>query len=79
MQGWFKIKGAAGYSDLSPRTMRALLKQGLPYSRLPSGTVLISREALDDFFSRFEVRENQVDQIVDEVVRDFIAEESGAN
>ena len=68
-RGWLKVKESAVYCGLSERTIRELLKQGLRHSRLDSGTVLIKTEWIDEFFSRFEVRENEADRIVEEVIR----------
>jgi predicted site-specific integrase-resolvase len=67
--GWLKIKTAAKYIDVSPRTLRHYLKCGLKYSRLPSGSILIRREDLDIYLMKFIVaEENPVGQIVDDVV-----------
>ena len=41
MEGWACIKKAAQYADVSVRTMRDWLKEGLKHSRLPSGTIRI--------------------------------------
>lgn len=71
-EGWRKIKGAAKHCDLSERTLRGLLKQGLPHSRLPSGTILISLRLLDEYLEALEVKENKVDQIVEEVVAELV-------
>ncbi|MGD8389838.1 MAG: helix-turn-helix domain-containing protein [Desulfobacteraceae bacterium] len=71
MRGWMKIPKAAEYAGLGTRTLRKLLRQGLRHSRLPSGTVLISIEAVDEFLAGFEVREDKVAQIVDAVVSDL--------
>ena len=69
--GWMKIKSAAAYADVSSRTMRRLLKQGLRYSRLPSGTVLIKQSWIDEYLTQFESSEDEVRQVVDEVVKKF--------
>jgi len=68
MRVWLKIKSAALRQDLSERKMRDLLKEGLRHSRLPSGTILIKDEWLDEYFGSYEVKENQIDNIVDEVM-----------
>ena len=69
LRGWLKVKDAAVYSGMSERTIRTLLKQGLRHSRLSSGTILIKIEWIDEFLERWEAEENEVDRIVDEVVR----------
>ena len=71
MSGWCKIKKAAEYSGISERTMRDWLKSGLKCSRLPSGTVLIKYEWLDAYLEAFAGKEDQVDKIVNETLRDF--------
>ena len=68
MGAWLKVKHAAQYAGISPRTLRDWLKQGLKHSRMPSGTVLIKTESIDEFIQRFEINENQVDRIVDDVL-----------
>lgn len=70
-RGWGKIKKAAAYAGVSERTLRPWLKCGLRHSRLPSGTVLVSFAAIDDFLAHLEVIQNQVDDIVDEVVEEI--------
>lgn len=67
MKGWSKIKAASAYSGVSPRTVRKWLKQGLKHSRLSSGTVIISFDAVDEFLSSFEVQNDEVERIVEEL------------
>ena len=69
LRGWLKVKEAAVYCDMPERTIRSWLKDGLRHSRLRSGTILIKVSWIDEFLERFEAQENQVDLIVDEVVR----------
>jgi hypothetical protein len=71
MSGWAKIKAAAAYAGIKERTMRDWLKEGLRHSRLPSGTVLIKYEWIDDYLESFTAKENQVDKIVNETMRNF--------
>ena len=71
MTGWSKIKSAAKYAGISERTMRDWLKDGLKHSRLPSGTVLIKYAWVDEYLEAFAVKEDQVDKIVNETMRDF--------
>ena len=71
MQGWAKIKQAAKYADISERTLRDWLKQGLKHSRLPTGTILIRYSDIDDWLESFAVNDDQVDRIVDEVCKDL--------
>jgi excisionase family DNA binding protein len=67
-RGWLKVKEAANYCGLSERKIRSLLKEGLRHSRLRSGTILIKVEWIDEYLGWFEVQENEVDKIVDEVL-----------
>ena len=67
MSGWSKIKIAAKYAGVSERTMWVWLKQGLRHSKLPSGHVLISYTAIDEYLQQYQVDESAVDKIVDEV------------
>ena len=71
MEGWASIKNAAKYADVSVRTMRNLLKRGLKHSRISSGMIRIRYSDIDEFFMQYQVIENQIDKIVDEVMRDF--------
>jgi hypothetical protein len=71
VRGWSKIKGAARYAGVSERTFRGWLKDGLPHSRLPSGTILVRLSVIDQWLEGFCVSENEVDQIVDEVMKEF--------
>ena len=68
MNGWGKVKKAAQHSDVSERTLRSWLKQGLKHSRLPSGTILIRFSDIDAFLEGFAADDRQVDRIVDEVI-----------
>ena len=56
---WKKIRDAAQYIGMSERTVRELLKQGLPHSRLPSGTVLVELEQIDEWLRGFSVEQQQ--------------------
>lgn len=72
MDGWAKIKPAAKYGGVSERTLRGdWLKNGLKHSRLPSGTVLIRYEWIDAYLESFAGKEDQIDKIVNETLRDF--------
>jgi hypothetical protein len=71
MEGWASIKNAATYADVSVRTMRGLLKRGLKHSRLSSGMIRIRYSDIDEFFMQYQVSEDKIDRIVDEVIKDF--------
>ena len=68
MKAWGKVKTIAERSDVSPRTVRTWLKEGLPYSKI-SGTVLVKLEHLDAFLESYSVSDNEIDNIVEEVLR----------
>ena len=68
MQGWGKVKAAAQYAGISERTFRDWLKQGLKYSQLPSGTILVRISDIDEWLEGFKVNDNHVSKIVDEVL-----------
>lgn len=67
MKAWGKVKTVAERSDVSPRTVRTWLKEGLPHSKV-RGTILIKFEQLDVFLESYSVSDNQIDRIVDEVL-----------
>ena len=71
MEGWASIKNAAKYADVSVRTMRDLLKRGLKHSRVSSGMIRIRYSDIDEFFMQYQVSEDKIDRIVDEVMRGF--------
>lgn len=67
MQAWGKVKTIAKRCDVSPRTVRTWLKDGLPYSKI-RGVILIKFEQLDAFLESYAVSNNEVDRIVEEVL-----------
>ena len=72
MEGWAKIPQIAEYLDLSPRTVRKLLKQGLRHARMESGTVLVKYSDADAFLEQFiDDPGQQVDDAVAEVMAKF--------
>ena len=72
MEGWGKVKAGAQYAGISERTFRDWLKQGLKYSQLPSGTILVRFSDIDDYLERFSANDDQVDKIVNEVCEELI-------
>jgi hypothetical protein len=75
--GWAKVPEASRYAGLKARAFRALLKKGLKYSKLPSGTILVKLSDVDEFLERFRVGENQVDRIADEAIRELSGGKNG--
>ena len=70
-RGWAKVKEAAKYAGVSERSFRDWLKNGLRHSRVSAGMILVSYAAIDEYLVSFQVNENQVDNIVDEVMREL--------
>ncbi len=71
MEGWATIKKAAKYADISERTFREWLKEGLKHSRLNAKTIRIRYSDIDEFLERFQVDDHLVDDLVESVMRDF--------
>jgi excisionase family DNA binding protein len=71
MEGWATIKKAAKYADVSERTFRDWLKNGLKHSRLNAKTIRIRYSDIDEFLERFQVDDHLLDDLVDSVMRDF--------
>jgi hypothetical protein len=68
---WAKVKIAAEFYGVSPRTLRKWLDHGLPHSRLPSGTILIELDAGSKWLRSFEVGQKLqgiVEEIIDELL-----------
>lgn len=59
--GWFRIKDAAAYASVTPRTVSKWLKDGLKHSRLNSNSVLIKIEHVDEYLERFNTDSVDVD------------------
>lgn len=76
MKAWGKVKTIAERSDVSIRTVRTWLKDGLPHSKI-RGTILINFEELDSFLESFAVSGNQVDEIVNDVLKGIRIDQQG--
>lgn len=72
MNGWVKVKAASVYAGVSPRTLRKWLKRGLKHSRLPSGTILVKYESIDEFLAAFEACDNEIERMVDEIEKEIL-------
>ena len=69
--GWAKVKEAACYAGVSPRTFRKWLKEGLKCARLPTGTVLVKLTWVDAYLEKYSDETNAVNEIVDAAIKDF--------
>lgn len=71
MDRWGGVKAGAKHAGVSERTFRPWLKKGLKHSRLPSGTILIKYSDIDEFLESFAVKNDQVDEIVNEIMEEM--------
>ena len=69
---WMRVKGGSDYAGVKERTFRSWFRRGLVHCRLPSGLVLIHSDDIDTFIRQYENRGNDVDEIVESVVQDFV-------
>ena len=69
-RGYCKVKRAALYAGVSQRTFRKWLKDGLRHSRV-RGTTLIRYSWIDEYLARYEVLQNEVDEIVEETLEEL--------
>ncbi len=69
--GWGKVPKIAEHMNLSSRKTRDCLKMGLRHVRLPTGTILIRYSWADEFLKQYEVTNNEINKIVDDVMKDF--------
>jgi len=71
VNGWCKIKKAAVYADVSDRTLEDWLKQGLKFTRLPTGTRLIKYQWIDEYLEGYADSNNVVDKMVKEITSEM--------
>lgn len=69
-RGYCKVKRAAQYAGVSERTFRKWLKDGLRHSRV-GRTILIKYSWIDEYLAKYEVLQNEVDEIVEEILKKF--------
>lgn len=70
-QKWLRTQDACEYAGITKRTLYEWRKLGLPFSKLPSGTILYNRDKIDNFAERFEVSEDRVSEICDGILSGF--------
>ena len=72
---WKKESKAAKHAGVCPNTLREWRKMWLPFSRLPSGTILYNLKKIDAFLEKFETTnkkdEKDINQAVDEIISEF--------
>ncbi len=71
MQGWTKPKGGAEYANVTLKTFRGWLSEGLKHSRLPSNRILVKYTDIDTFLERYSVTESRVSKIVNSIMEGF--------
>jgi hypothetical protein len=74
MEGWAKIGQATKYAGVSKDTFEIFLKNGLRFVRLPSGTRLFKITWIDQFLENYEVKPNEVQSDVNEIVNEIIGD-----
>ena len=57
-------------AGVSERTFRKWLKDGLHHSRV-RGTILIHYFWIEEYLAKYEVVQNEVDEIVEETLKEF--------
>jgi len=65
---WLKVKNGAKYADVSERTFRSWLKNGLHYSKLPSGLILIRVDWIDQYLQQFKRQDDEASRIAETIV-----------
>ena len=68
-QGWEKIVTIAKYVDKKPRTISGWLKMGLPYSKVPGGSVLIKFSDVDEFLNKYKHNTNEIEAMVKDLMQ----------
>ena len=69
MDGWGRVKQVAKYTNVSERTLRFWLKNGLKSSKI-GGIVLVKFSDLDEFIEGFQVK-SSIDLIVGDLEKSF--------
>ena len=69
---WLRgVPAAAKYAGVGKRTFRKWMKHGLTFSKMPTGCLMFSTEDIDKFIRSYSVSENEVDKIVNEILKEF--------
>jgi hypothetical protein len=70
-RGYCKVKKGAAYVGVCERTFRDWLKEGLPYHKLPTGTILVGYSDIDAYLAQFRKDGSKTSQIADQLLKDF--------
>ncbi len=70
--GYGKIKQAAAYMNISVRTLRSLLQEGLPSYKLPTGCILLKYSDIDAFINQFKVENNFLDELTTDIATEVL-------
>jgi excisionase family DNA binding protein len=74
-RGWLRISSTAQYLDVSVRTVRRLLRVGLPHVRIPgTGTILIKPRDIDQWLMRGKREREAADE---DLARDIMTSWAG--
>ena len=70
--GYLSIASAAGWCDVSPKTIKRWLSRGLPcYQDGPKTKILIAPDDIRAFLTKRQAQQPDVDAMVEEVIRDL--------
>ena len=68
--GWCKPSQGARYAGVSLKQFRGWLRNGLDYSQLPNGRILVRFEAIDRYLEQFRV-ENEAKTMARELTENL--------
>jgi predicted site-specific integrase-resolvase len=69
-KGWCKPSQGARYAGVSLKQFRGWLRNGLDYSQLPNGRILVRYEAIDRYLEQFRV-EDEVKRTARELIENL--------
>jgi excisionase family DNA binding protein len=69
MDGYGRKKAIGEYLNAKPRKVSELIQQGLPYYKIPGGSILIKYSDVDEFLNKFKHTEHEVDATVKEIMK----------
>jgi len=69
---YIRLNNLAEEIGVCQRTIRGWIKRGLTCYRPSRRLVLIKRRDLDEFLSKHKDDRNQIDELVDQIVKDVV-------